>query len=100
MNRIDYILSCANLPFDLGSLDPEAGVYAPRAVVYGPKHAHEGGGGLVISQVEAVALGAINLRWAKDGQSLVADWPQHYWPPQGPSCPCGACSAHALETEV
>ena len=25
MNQHDYILSCANLPFALGSLDPEAG---------------------------------------------------------------------------
>lgn len=24
MRPLDYILSCANLPFDLGSLDPEA----------------------------------------------------------------------------
>ena len=54
-------------------------VYAPRAVVYGAAHANEGGGGLVLSAAEAIALGATNIRPAKDGSDHVADWPQHYW---------------------
>ena len=36
MNRLDYILSSANLPFDLGSLEPEANILfaaAPRTLM-------------------------------------------------------------------
>lgn len=54
-------------------------VYAPRAVIYGKEHAHEGGGGLCIPKVQALSLGATNIRPAKGGFGYVADWPQHYF---------------------
>ena len=79
---------------------PIAGlVYVPRAVYYGPDHAHEGGGGGYATRVEAVALGATNIRSDDDGW-LVADWPQHYFPAPSRECKCAACQAPGRWAEV
>lgn len=62
---------------------PRKWVYFPRAVAYGPAHAHEGGGGEVRTMAEARRAGATNFRVGdgthKGQPVLVADWPQHYF---------------------
>ena len=84
-------LSFMNATEIYGDNIPEGQYYLPRAVAYGPDHAPEGGGGWSTTEAVARLLGGTNFRPSRDGMSVVADWPQTYWPPEGPECKCGAC---------
>lgn len=57
-------------------------VYCPAAVYYRdwPNAKTRGGGGVMVSALEAEWLGAENIRpLPGDREQYVADWPQFYW---------------------